>query len=128
MDQKPCFGYAGMGREVVARGSGLDWDTNSICVKCGGRGAVTDYDAIQRREREESPRREEEQKAAKAAKTAAPNASAKQRPSSTTQNWSWLAAIGTFIAGIVVCKEQMHLEGWSILVVSGMAAYLAGRL
>jgi len=131
MDQKSCTACAGMGRAIVARGSGMDWDTGSICVTCGGTGSVTDYDAIRRRERErereESRRQEEAKKAAKATKAAASNASANQRSSSTTQDWSWLAAIVTFIAGVVVAKEQLKVEGWPSIVMSGVVALIAGR-
>ena len=135
MDQKSCTACAGMGRAIVARGSGMDWDTGSICVTCGGTGSVTDYDAIRRRrereqarEREESRRREEEQKTAKAAKAAASSASAKQRSSSTTSDWSWLAAIGTFIGSVVVAREQlkMEMEDWPSYILPGIAALIVG--
>ena len=124
MDQKSCTACAGMGYEIVARGSGLDWDTRSICVTCGGTGSVTDYDAIRQREREESRRREEAKKAAKAATS---SASANQRSSSTKQDWSWLAAIVTFIAGVVVANEQLQVEGWPSLVGAVFFALIAGR-
>lgn len=78
------------------------------------------------REREEARRREEEKKASRAAKAAASNTSANQRASPTTRDWSWMAAIVTFIAGVAVAQEQLEMEDWPSYFLPGVVTLIAG--
>lgn len=112
MAHQTCLKCHGKGHEVIARGSGLEYDYNNVCTGCGGSGYTQEYQPTltpsNTRQKSPAPGKESVRKSAP--------------PGSTLKT---LFGIGGFLGGAVIGNQLFAENGIAILVTAFICAGIA---
>jgi hypothetical protein len=113
--QITCTKCHGKGHEVIARGSGLDYDYQNACTGCGGTGYTLEYQPS-------LPQIRTGQKSGAAGKESVPKS---VPPGSTLKT---LFGIGGLFVGAVIGNHLFSENGIAILVTAVICAVIASAI